>query len=296
MMRTLLRHFTYANTMASLAILMAFGGTAYAALMITGKNVRNNSLTGVDVRNSSLTRADLSASTRRAFTGAKGTNGKNGTNGNTGATGPKGEKGDPGAAAEVVTSYASRDTGFIVRNNLAPPNPHSAAWYDYNCGGVNSDAAGCGTDDGNQSNAGVGQIELIPAGIMVLALQGMSKDGLETQHTFTTTNNVAVPWSNNLTGMASISLLHTGTLHERAECSLQYANSATPSTFNDLGQPQLVSAFGHKEIVSQTIVGSKNVPAGTYNVRVVCSDMDTTGAASWRFIRGNLTAMAARNG
>jgi hypothetical protein len=125
----------------------------------------------------------------------------------------------------------------------------------------------------------------------------MTKDPDETNHTITTSNNIVVPWSNNLTGMTSVSFLHEGTIHERMSCSLQYANSASPSTFSNLGEPQMISSFGHKEIVSLSMVGSKNVAAGTYNVRVLCHDLDdnNTGTASWRFIRGNLTAMAARN-
>ncbi|MET0769563.1 MAG: hypothetical protein ABW081_06610, partial [Solirubrobacteraceae bacterium] len=40
--------------MAIVALFMALGGTSYAALKITGKNVANSSLTGLDVKNKSL--------------------------------------------------------------------------------------------------------------------------------------------------------------------------------------------------------------------------------------------------
>jgi hypothetical protein len=39
---------------AIVALFMALGGTSYAALKITGKNVQNSTLTGVDVKNKSL--------------------------------------------------------------------------------------------------------------------------------------------------------------------------------------------------------------------------------------------------
>jgi hypothetical protein len=39
---------------AIVALFMALGGTSYAALMITGKNVANSTLTGLDVKNKSL--------------------------------------------------------------------------------------------------------------------------------------------------------------------------------------------------------------------------------------------------
>lgn len=302
MKRRLRSHLTYANVMASIAIFLALGGSAFAAVVVTGANVKNNSLTGIDVKNGSLVSADLSAAARRAFKGAKGATGATGLTGPrglTGETGPKGDTGAPGAPAEVVTSFASRDTGFVVRNTFSTPNPSGTAWWNYNCGGINSDVAGCGgAKNGNQSNNGVGVIQLIPAGVEVLALQGMTKDPMETSHTITTNNNLVVPWSNNLTGMASVSLMHTGTIHERMSCTIQYANAASSGTFTSLGESQMISSFEDKEIVSLTIVASRNVPAGTYNLRVMCFDMDSnaTGTPSWRFIRGNLTAMAARNG
>jgi hypothetical protein len=39
---------------AIVALFMALGGTSYAALKVTGKNVQNSTLTGVDVKNKSL--------------------------------------------------------------------------------------------------------------------------------------------------------------------------------------------------------------------------------------------------
>jgi hypothetical protein len=45
---------TPALIVAVVALFMALGGTSYAALKITGKNVQNSTLTGVDVKNKSL--------------------------------------------------------------------------------------------------------------------------------------------------------------------------------------------------------------------------------------------------
>ncbi|CAA9532697.1 MAG: hypothetical protein AVDCRST_MAG85-3824 [uncultured Solirubrobacteraceae bacterium] len=53
------RHLSYANVMATIAVFIALGGTATAAFVVTGKNVKNSSLTGADVKNSSITGADL---------------------------------------------------------------------------------------------------------------------------------------------------------------------------------------------------------------------------------------------
>ena len=41
------------------ALFVALGGSAYAAIVITGHNVRNGSLTGADIKNNSLASKDV---------------------------------------------------------------------------------------------------------------------------------------------------------------------------------------------------------------------------------------------
>ena len=54
---------SYANAMSTIAVFLALGGSAAAAKgLISGRDVRNESLTGTDIKNGSLTRADLSPS------------------------------------------------------------------------------------------------------------------------------------------------------------------------------------------------------------------------------------------
>ena len=104
MLRSLHRRLSYANVMATVAVFIALGGSSYATLRVTsrnvpknaltgadiknlaGKDVRNNSLTGADVRNKSLTPKDFRGSVR----------GPQGPPGHLGATGAKGDNGDPG--------------------------------------------------------------------------------------------------------------------------------------------------------------------------------------------------------
>jgi hypothetical protein len=45
---------TYSNVMATLAVFVAVGGTSYAAMQLTGRDIRNGSLTGRDMRRDSL--------------------------------------------------------------------------------------------------------------------------------------------------------------------------------------------------------------------------------------------------
>lgn len=75
-------HVSYANVTATLALIVALGGTSYAAVRVSGKHivdgsvtsadVRNNSLRGKDVRNGTITGADLR---NRTVTGADIRNG-----------------------------------------------------------------------------------------------------------------------------------------------------------------------------------------------------------------------------
>jgi hypothetical protein len=55
MLTRLRQHLTYANVVASLALFVALGGSSYAALSITGSDVRDGSLTGRDIKRNSLT-------------------------------------------------------------------------------------------------------------------------------------------------------------------------------------------------------------------------------------------------
>jgi hypothetical protein len=52
--KALRRHLSYANILATLAVFIALGGSAYAALTITGRNVKNGSLTYRDIKRNTL--------------------------------------------------------------------------------------------------------------------------------------------------------------------------------------------------------------------------------------------------
>jgi hypothetical protein len=88
---------TPATWISLLALFVALGGTAYAAVKITGKEVVNNSLTGADIKNGSISAADLSAAAKKTLTGKAGATGANGAPGATGATGAPGQNGAPGS-------------------------------------------------------------------------------------------------------------------------------------------------------------------------------------------------------
>jgi hypothetical protein len=144
---------TYANVVATLALFIALGGTSYAALTITGKNVKNGSLTGADVKNGSLTGADVknnsltggdirNGSLRSADfkagelpagrPGDPGPQGPAGPAGPEGPRGPQGERGPAGASASAahqvfwVGESSRRDIevpslGTVQFENVDPP-------------------------------------------------------------------------------------------------------------------------------------------------------------------------------
>src|SRR3712207_3529667 len=81
------RRVSYANVVATLALFVALGGSSYAALTVTGKQVKNGSLTGKDVKNRSLGAKELSAKAKRALRGSVGAQGPQGLPGPQGPVG-----------------------------------------------------------------------------------------------------------------------------------------------------------------------------------------------------------------
>jgi hypothetical protein len=74
------------QAIAICALCLALGGTSYAAVVITGKNVKNNSLTSSDIKDHSLKSRDFARGTLRR--GARGAAGPRGLQGRTGNTSP----------------------------------------------------------------------------------------------------------------------------------------------------------------------------------------------------------------
>jgi hypothetical protein len=101
MLTRLSPHLSYANVMATIAVFVALGGSSYAALRITGKQVRNGSLTSADIRNSSLTTSDVRNRSllARDFKSGQLPRGPQGRQGPQGQQGPQGAPGAGGSPA-----------------------------------------------------------------------------------------------------------------------------------------------------------------------------------------------------
>ena len=111
-MRSILRRLFRRHTtaVAYVALFAALGGSAYAAVTVTGKQIKDGTITGKDVKNRSLGAGKLSASALGSLAGErgpagpqgdrgpKGDPGKQGPIGPAGATGQQGPQGSPGLA------------------------------------------------------------------------------------------------------------------------------------------------------------------------------------------------------
>ena len=109
-------------------LVLALGGTATAAGLITGADVRNGSLTGADLRDGSVSMRDLrnpgalsgptgpsgpmGLTGPQGIPGAAGETGPTGADGVTGPTGPTGLSGTPGATGP--TGPAGEGAGRVI--------------------------------------------------------------------------------------------------------------------------------------------------------------------------------------
>lgn len=89
---------------AGLLLVLSAGAGATAALVITGKQIKNGTVTGKDVKNRSLAAKDLSRAAKLKLRGARGPAGAQGPAGAAGLPGLPGVAGLPGLSGfEVVT-------------------------------------------------------------------------------------------------------------------------------------------------------------------------------------------------
>jgi hypothetical protein len=163
---------SYANIAATLALFIALGGSATAAFVITGRDIKDGSIRGVDIRdsslrgkdlkNNSLTGADIANGSLRlgdfkpgdAPAGPQGAQGAQGAPGPQGSQGPTGPTG-PGApvlyahvlsdgtvdaarSSGISTSNVHKTNGFYCFYGLSPAPKNAAATVDWSGSGSNT--------------------------------------------------------------------------------------------------------------------------------------------------------------
>ena len=123
----------YANVTSTLALIVALGGTSYAATMLPADSVGTSQLkasavTSGKVKDGALLRKDFKAGQLpKGATGAKGASGASGATGAAGVAGAKGDKGDAGSAVAFgkVASDGTIDltkSKNIVQANVTRPS------------------------------------------------------------------------------------------------------------------------------------------------------------------------------
>jgi hypothetical protein len=100
------------------ALFVALGGTSYAALTITGKDVKNSSLTTKDIKDNSLTSADVRDRSLRLRDFRSGEL-SNGQRGPAGPAGPAGAAGAAGSAIAFARVAANGDVDATASKNIA---------------------------------------------------------------------------------------------------------------------------------------------------------------------------------
>jgi hypothetical protein len=144
-MRSILKRLFRRHTtaVAYVALFAALGGSAYAAVTVTGKNIKDGTVTGRDVKNRSLGTNKLSTKAVGSLTGQpgpagpqgpKGDPGKQGPAGPTGATGPKGETGPAGPQGPAGPAGPSGISGWEYRISPATDiSPRSQGYAEVYC-------------------------------------------------------------------------------------------------------------------------------------------------------------------
>jgi formylglycine-generating enzyme required for sulfatase activity len=151
---------SHATVVAYLALFVALGGSSYAAIKVTSKNVVNNSLTGADVKNERLDTRDvknLRASDFRPGELPAGSQGPPGPKGDAGSQGERGEQGEQGAqgAAPACQGNGSGDA-MVAAGSACIDKYEVSVWSSPSGGtqyGVSSDNYPC-ADNGQDCKAG----------------------------------------------------------------------------------------------------------------------------------------------
>lgn len=111
-----------ALVVALVALFVAFSGTATAALVMTGKQIKDGTITGKDLKNRALGTNKLS---KRAVSSLKGQRGPAGPQGAAGAQGPQGPTGPQGPQGPQGPAGPGDDTGEIGPSNGFSVNSNS---------------------------------------------------------------------------------------------------------------------------------------------------------------------------
>ncbi len=123
----------YANVTATMALVVALGGTAYAANTVRSRDIVNGQVKHVDLAKDAVTSAKVKGGTllRGDFKSGElpaGARGPAGSKGDSGAPGAKGDKGDPGTSVFAATIPSGQTISGVMGGNA----PATAAGANVN--------------------------------------------------------------------------------------------------------------------------------------------------------------------
>jgi hypothetical protein len=136
-MRSIIRRLSRRHTtaVAYVALFAALGGSAYAAVTVTGENIKDRTVTGRDVKNHSLGTTKLTQNALATLgrtpssAGPQGPKGDKGEQGGLGPAGPKGDPGPTGPAGPAGPQGPSGISGWgYVNAPMAVPTGAIRSW------------------------------------------------------------------------------------------------------------------------------------------------------------------------
>jgi len=176
MLRRLRPRFTFANIMSSVAVMIALGGTSYAAIKLPRNSVgtaqvRNNAINSAKVRDGSLLSKDFKYGQvvgTKGDTGAKGDPGAPGAKGDAGAPGAKGDPGAPGAKGDAGAPGAPGTPGEpgtpgVDGDDGAPGTARAYAYVTAPCTGTTTCTLGHSKNIANARRVATGTYCILPA-------------------------------------------------------------------------------------------------------------------------------------
>jgi Collagen triple helix repeat (20 copies) len=119
----------HSTVVAYLALFAALGGSAYAAVTVTGKNIKDGTITGRDVKNRSLGTTKLSATAVGSLTGSRGPAGPEGPQGPQGPRGAQGPAGPIGETGPKGDSGPGGPAGPV--GPVGPQGPKGVSGWEY---------------------------------------------------------------------------------------------------------------------------------------------------------------------
>lgn len=167
MISRLKTHATYANTMATIAVMIALGGTSYAALTLPrnsvgDRQIRTGAVRGNEVKNGSLSANELSAKARQTLRGLPGP---------AGPQGPAGSSATPYFA--VVSAAGERVAGNATSGGATGATGNTLIGFSRSVAGCAASAT-LGTPDASMTVAGRIAVNIVngQVGVQTYAADG----------------------------------------------------------------------------------------------------------------------------